>query len=226
MRLIVSLAENRLELAQAAAAGGADAIKVHLNVTHDASGAHFGGWADERAAITSIISAVDVPVGVMPGAEELPSPEDFADMAASGVRFIDLFAHHWPLHLLGRWSVFELIVAINRVLPERELFHLTSLIREGSNRISMLEASVISQEDYGKPLTFGDIATYRALADASQVPLLIPTQKLIQTEDLHMLDFEGIGGIMLGVIVTGRSPGSIEKVTRDFRLAIEDIIKD
>ena len=226
MRLIVSLPENRLELAQAAAAGGADALKLHLNVTHDASGAHFGGWAEERSAITSIISAVDVPVGVMPGAEKLPSPEDFADMAASGVRFIDLFAHHFPLHLLERWSVFELIVAINRVLPERELFYLTRLEREGANRISMLEAAIVPQEDYGKPLTFANVAAYRALADASQVPLLIPTQKLIQPEDLCLLNEEGIGGVMLGVIVTGRGAETIERVTRAFRLVIEDIIKE
>lgn len=221
MRLIVSLPENRLELAQAAVAGGADALKVHLNTTHDASGAHFGSWAEERPVIKSMISTVEIPVGVMPGAEQLPSPEDFADMAASGVRFIDLFVHHWPLHLLERWSVFELIVAINRVLPERELFHLTHLEREGANRISMLEASVIPQDDYGKPLNFADIASYRALADASQVPLLIPTQKLIQPEDVQTLGEENVGGILLGVIVTGRSAGSIEKATRDFRLAIQ-----
>jgi len=110
------------------------------------------------------------------------------------------------------------------VLPEREIFYLTHFWREDANRISMLEASIMPPEAYGTPLTFADVATYRGLADASDVPLLIPTQKLIQPEDLRMLKGGGVGGIMIGAVVTGRSEGSIEEVTRKFRRVIRDIM--
>ena len=40
--LIASLPRNDPELARAALAGGADVLKVHLNVTHNASGVRFG----------------------------------------------------------------------------------------------------------------------------------------------------------------------------------------
>ena len=42
--LAVSLPLNDIALAKAAEEAGADALKIHINVHHDASGTHFG-WA-------------------------------------------------------------------------------------------------------------------------------------------------------------------------------------
>jgi hypothetical protein len=44
MVLIASLPKNDPALAKAAAAGGADMLKIHLNVEHAASGTKFGSF--------------------------------------------------------------------------------------------------------------------------------------------------------------------------------------
>ncbi|PJB63418.1 MAG: hypothetical protein CO095_16530, partial [Armatimonadetes bacterium CG_4_9_14_3_um_filter_58_7] len=64
--LIVSLPANSPELAIAAIAGGAECLKVHIRVHHDASGTHFGSLEDERGNLESILSvAGTVPVGIV-----------------------------------------------------------------------------------------------------------------------------------------------------------------
>ena len=47
MELIVSLPSNDPAMAQAATGAGADAVKLHMNVTHDASGTRFGSFAED-----------------------------------------------------------------------------------------------------------------------------------------------------------------------------------
>ena len=46
--LVVSLPSNDLELAKAALEGGAQAVKVHCNVWHRASGHTFGSYAENK----------------------------------------------------------------------------------------------------------------------------------------------------------------------------------
>src|SRR5574340_421796 len=85
--LIVSLPANSPELAGAAAEGGADALKVHLHVRHEASGTRFGDLAAERANLEGIL-ATELPVGVVPGAgDDRPTPEEMRELAAMGVDF-------------------------------------------------------------------------------------------------------------------------------------------
>ena len=69
--LIVSLPSNDLELAKVALAGGADAIKVHCNVWHRASGHSFGTYEENREFLKELIQLCgDVPVGLMPGTDQ------------------------------------------------------------------------------------------------------------------------------------------------------------
>lgn len=224
MRLIVSLPDNTVELAKAAANGGADAVKVHMNVVHRASGASFGDFAAERARVEAIITQAGVPVGLMPGAERLPEKQELAALAEAGLKFIDIYAHHLPASYLELGDRVEIIPAIDRVLSEGEIFHLTHHYRNQRNVISMLEAAVIPPEQYGQPLTYADIALYRAIAAYSDRQLLIPTQKLITPEDLEALMYSEIGGLMIGVVVTGPTAGGIEKTTREFRRKIDELL--
>jgi hypothetical protein len=226
MRLIVSLPDNTVEFAKAAASGGADAVKVHLNVVHRASGASFGDFAAERPRVEAIIKEAGVPVGLMPGTERLPEKQELEALIDVGLKFIDIYAHHLPACYLELGEKTELIPAIDRLLTEGEIFHLTHVYCHGKNVISMLEAAVIPPEQYGQPLMQTDIALYRAIAAYSDRPLLIPTQKLITPSDLRVLQYSEIGGIMLGVVVTGPTPGGVEKVTREFRQAIDELLNE
>ena len=69
--LVVSLPSNDLALARAALEGGADAVKVHCNVWHRASGHSFGSYEENREFLRQLIGLCgDVPVGLMPGTDQ------------------------------------------------------------------------------------------------------------------------------------------------------------
>ncbi len=214
MLLIASLPANDTGLARAAARAGADLVKVHLNVVHRTSGTHFGVWADEKERILEILDAVDIPVGVMPGAGEVASEKDWAEMAAAGISFFDIYAEHCP-EWMWRLPV-KKMPAISKVPTENEL---KDIVRGGG--VDWLEASVVNPDDYGKPLSAGDLENYKWIAGCVNVPVVVPTQKAITPEDVPRLADAGVGGLMVGKIVTGGSEETLFESVSAFRLAID-----
>src|ERR1035441_9551661 len=95
-QLMVSLPQNRPELALAAVESGANAIKVHLNCHHFASGTTFGSWIEEKSKIREFLAAVNVPVGIVTGDTTQPSLEEMHEIMAADFDFWDLFAAHTP----------------------------------------------------------------------------------------------------------------------------------
>src|SRR3712207_2114021 len=84
--LLVSLPRNDVQLAQAAVRGGAQGLKVHINVHHYASGTHFGSLKEERDNLERIMEAAgDIPVGIVPGGTPFATPDDFAALAQLGI---------------------------------------------------------------------------------------------------------------------------------------------
>ena len=74
--LVVSLPANDLDLARAALDAGAQAIKVHCNVWHRASGHTFGTYAENREFLRQLITLCgEVPVGLVPGGAEVRARE-------------------------------------------------------------------------------------------------------------------------------------------------------
>jgi hypothetical protein len=223
MELFVSLPENDLDLAQAAAQSGADAIKVHMNVSHEASGTHFGGFAEERERVERIIAAVDCPVGLMPGAsfDKLPTREELESL--SGLAFLDIYTHHMPLWFLD--LPHKLIVALREfdgfTEPPFYLTHMFYPPEANTNRIGMAEASIFSPEELGKPFTFHDYRRLRILQEYIDVPLVVPTQKFITPEDAVWLKRGGTGALMIGAVVTGRTADGIAAATAAYRRAID-----
>lgn len=225
MELIVSLPENSLEMAQAAAAAGADAIKVHMNVEHRASGTYFGPFAKEAETVRSIISGVDCPVGLMPGAEyhSLPTFDELSALAKDGLAFVDIYAKHMPLWFLD--LPLELILALDSFAGFVEEPYYTTHFpwppEAHKNRIKMCEASIFKPEEYGTPFSYRDFRRLRILQEYVDVPLLIPTQKAITPNDAIWLKRTGTGGLMIGAVVTGKTPESIAKATAEYRRAID-----
>ena len=69
--VIAALPRNDLALAEAALEGGAQAVKVHCNVWHRASGNTFGTFEENRTFLRELIALCgDVPVGLVPGGED------------------------------------------------------------------------------------------------------------------------------------------------------------
>jgi len=83
----------------------------------------------------------------------------------------------------------------------------------------------VHHDDYGKPLTARDLAEYRNLADALNVPVVVPSQKKILPAEVELLQAARVKALMIGAIVTGKEPSDIEKATREFREAVERLSK-
>jgi len=214
--LIVSLPDNRLDLAQAAAAGGAQVLKLHINVHHDASGTHFGSLEEERPRLEEIRSAVDLPIGIVPGVTAVPSREEIASLADMGFDFIDTFAHCFPSWLLD----FPRMTRAMAIDATYSVEAAAGLARVG---MEILEAAVIPHAEYGQPLTAADLALYSRLAAAVPTPIIVPSQRRLEPHDVGRLAGIGIHGVMIGAIVTGIAPQTLETATRAFRTATDEL---
>jgi hypothetical protein len=225
MDLIVSLPLNSVELARAAAGSGADALKVHMNVTHAASGTTFGTFGEEAAAVREIIKAAGIPVGLMPGADPrtLPTFDELKSLADDGLDFVDIYTHHMPLWFID--LPLKLVLAFSAfdgfVEPVYYTTHLYWPPEAGANRIWMAEGSIFSHEEYGQPFTYHDFRRLRILQEYVDVPLIVPTQKAITPADALWLKRTGTGALMIGAVVTGDSAESIAAATRRYREALD-----
>lgn len=213
--LIVSLPENRIDMALAAEENGADALKVHLNVEHFASGTRFGSWTEEKNNIIEIIKSVKIPVGILPGAEAAAGFEEIMEAAGEGAAFLDAFAHDLPLSL---WGIPQLgyMLAVNLQYDKETVQALTGF------GVDAIEATILPHSQYGKELNMQDLALYHRLSRWCSCPVLIPTQKKIRPCDVIHLKKAGAGGIIIGAVVTGKSVESLAQTTRQFRNAVEE----
>ena len=100
--LVVSLPSNDLELAKAALEGGAQAVKVHCNVWHRASGHTFGSYAENKEFLRKLIELCgDVPVGLVPGgADAFITPEERLELEQMGLGFFSSYSQHLPCHMM------------------------------------------------------------------------------------------------------------------------------
>lgn len=216
MTLIVSLPQNSSELAKAAQEGGADAIKIHMNIKHAASGIVFGDFEEEKMMIEDIMNKVKIPVGIVPGNEVLPQEKDMAALKKMGIDFFDLFYNripNWMFDLKG----FGKIAALD------EDYSIDKLIELKDMRMDSFEAAVVPHSEYGKDLTVSDLQNYITIAVSSPLPVIVPTQKFIRVSDVPLLWDAGISALMIGTIVAGDTPETIYEATKKYKSAIENL---
>lgn len=213
--LVVSLPQNSEALARAAIEGGADALKVHLNVEHRASKTKFGSFKAERKKLEAIakLAGRKVALGVMPGAKAVASAAELDELQQMGFEYVDCYVHDFPAALLGHGRMKKMLA----LGPEYRFEEVRGV---GSLGVDAVEASIVDPKGYGQPLMTADLMRYRAIAAASRLPVLVPTQRAIQPSEVPMLAWAGANGIIIGAIVTGKTPASLGKATRAFRDAI------
>ena len=214
--LIVSLPDNRADLARAAEAGGAHALKTHINVHHDASGTHFGTLEQERPRLQQILDAVALPVGIVPGVTQPLPRDEVAAVADMGFDFVDTFAHCFPSWLLSEERM-------TRVMAIDATYSVEAAAALAAVGMEALEAAIIPHDQYGQPLTAADLARYSRLAQAVPTPIIIPSQRRLEPDDVAHIVGVGITGIMIGAIVTGLEPHGIEAAARAFRQAMDEL---
>lgn len=214
--LLASLPANDIELARAALRGGAQGLKIHINVEHFASGTRFGSFDEEREKIAAIVDVArehGASVGIVPGANgAFASPAEFALLKQIGVDYFDAYPFDCPAWALMQRDLVVMIAAYHGMELE-DLFKYEDL------GMTLCEASVVAHEDYGKELTARDLVTYSALCGMTSVPVIIPSQKKLEARDVLALRKTGARAVLLGAIVLEREASTIEAGLRAFSSA-------
>lgn len=213
MTLVMSLPGNDPALCRAAFEEGADVVKVHINVEHRASGTHFGSLAQERGALEEMLACAKGPMGLVPGASVGAAARDVYEAAGLGFDFFSIYAHHMPIvtpPVDQTW-----MVACDGSYSLHEVAAMEAM------GAGVVEASIMPGAEYGQPLCMRDLLRYRALVSATSLPVVVPTQRLIRSEEVSALGQTGVHGLMIGAVVTGRGEESIRKAVSAFRNAID-----
>lgn len=192
--IAVSLPRHDMRLAEAARDARVDAIKLHLNAYHRASGTTFGSFAQERAFFREAAS-LGLPLLVMAGQETVPTREEMQEMAQLGIEGFNIYFAHMQAHLLD--AAMCPMPAMADSSTDADLDDMSRL--DGA----IIEASITPFPDYGQPLDESDLAAFRKIAARSHAPVIAPSQKRFVASDMARLKDTGVRGVLLGVIVTG-----------------------
>lgn len=215
MSLIVSLPKNDIDLAKAALNGGADAIKVHTNVWHRASNNVFPPFLEQIELLKKIIDSVSIPVGLVPGGENSCVTENEIKIIKSmGFDFISMFVHHMPLYIYK--SGITIMATITNDYKVDDIKALDDL------NVDIIEADMV-KDDKKDIIRLCDLMSYKKVVKALNKPVCVPTQRIINQNDVIDLYNIGVKCLMIGVIVTGDIPGELENITKSYRKEIDII---
>lgn len=217
LTLIVSLPKNDVEVARAAIKGGADIIKIHINVEHRASKTKFGSFDEEIEEInkiTELCKENNILYGIVAGGNDNIHMNEIEKIIDKGFQFISLYDKH-----------------MNPLVMKKDILKMVAIDDEydieyvkvyDSLPIDILECSIMKPETYGQPLTVREILQYKSVRSNTKKPIVIPTQRHITPEQSLILQEIGMNAIMIGAIVTGKTVDSIYESTRRFREAIDN----
>ena len=214
--LVVSLPNNKLDLAKAALDAGADAVKVHINVLHAASGNLFGDFEHNREFLTRLVElAGERPVGLVTGGADMHLTQaELPQLEALGVDFFSCYSEHLPAFMLKTEKLTKM-VAIHDTYDE-----ILSAVRD--SEIDVVEASIMKTTEYGKPLRYFDVLQYRKICRAVNQPVLIPTQKAILPEEVFALKDAGCKAVMIGAnVMRDQSAEACYDAALAFRRAVD-----
>lgn len=195
--VIVSLARHDLDLAKAALDGGAFALKTHLNAYHRATGTTFGTFEQERPFFEEL-AKLGCPLLVMAGQETVPTASEMDALADLGFEGFNVYIDHMQPHLLQ--SRLRPMPALSATSTPEDVAEIAALPG------CIIEASIMPFERYRTAMTPADLARYRAIAAAVDVPVIVPSQLSFTPDDLNQLREAGIAAPLLGAIVTGDTP--------------------
>lgn len=207
--LIVSLPDNRYDFAKAAWEAGADAIKVHINVAHNASKITFYALDHYKDVFEKILKDSPVPVGIVIGNEVKLAEEALDEVLKMGFDFISLYGRDMPVSL-GYNRPIKTFYAIDE-------FYNLDLVKQISKQYvsDVIEASILNPSNYGKSLSLETLLKYQQIVQVSKLPVIIPTQHYIKPSEIKDLKQIGVKGLMIGAVVTSNSVESIyDAVTR------------
>lgn len=210
MSVIVSLPENRMDLAQAAIDAGADALKFHINVSHRASGNEFKDVEHYARMFKEVREAFTGPIGIVIGDDiEKVLGANTKKLKELGFNYYSLYAKDIGSKMLIQDDL-ECTVAVDDKFAQEWIRGIESF------NIQAVELSIVKKEDYGKPLNFEDLISYKSYRENTKLPLVVPSQKKLVPEDLVILQEIGINAVMLGAVTIGHTVESIFETVSKF----------
>jgi|SRR5690625_204276 len=217
MSILVSLPENRIDLAKAALEAGADGLKFHINVEHRASGNNFKSFDHYKETFKKIRSLYRGPLGlVLTDDISKVNKVSLKNIEECGFTYYSLYSKDITSKLLLQDDL-EKTVAVDNLFSS---FDVSSI--ENFN-MKAIELSIINKEDYGTPLSFEDIISYQNYRNKTNLPIIIPSQKKLVEEDLEVLFNMKIESVMLGAVTIGTTVDSIYSTVSSFVKKVESL---
>jgi putative N-acetylmannosamine-6-phosphate epimerase len=210
MTLIAALPKNDPELAEAAIAGGADALQLHIN-------AHgFGDFKKEKENLEKILSVSKVPVGIVPGQKEHASQKEMDEMVEMGFDFFNMNIEHLP-------GFSKNLKGISKILALGSRFTIEIVLGVKTYGADAVDAAIIPSSEYGKDLLVGDLQNYISIVISAGIPVIIPTQRSIRPSEVAIISDTGAKGMILTSVVTGTTPKHIKERVQEYRVAADDL---
>jgi putative N-acetylmannosamine-6-phosphate epimerase len=88
--------------------------------------------------------------------------------------------------------------------------------------IDIIEADVLP-DDKKEKIHLSDLMRYGRLVENIKKPVVVPTQRIIEPDEVKYLYDLGVKGIMIGAIVTGNEVDDVKRVTEKFRNEIDKL---
>ncbi len=172
----------------------------------------------EKENLARVLAQTKIPVGLSAGWEKLLNKKELAQLCQLGFDFINIGIEHLSVSLLGAKK-------IGRVLRLNSRFCLDDIVNVSRDQCLAMDAAIIPAAQWGKELVVGDLQNYIAIVMSAGLPVLIPTQKLLQPSEAAIIADTGAKGLILTPIVLGSTARHVGQVIAEFKLAIEELEK-
>ncbi|UFT98839.1 hypothetical protein KO561_16825 [Radiobacillus kanasensis] len=217
MPIIVSLPDNRWDLAEAAINAGADGLKFHINVDHHASGNHFKSLDDYTELFKKVREEFAGPMGIVIG-DVIDEVDQISTnkLKQIGFDYFSLYAKDIPSKMVLQNDI-EKTVAIDHSYAPSDIRNVEEF------GIEAIELSIVNKANYGERLNFADMLAYKNYRNDTRLPLIVPSQKRLVPDDLTILNQIGINAVMLGAVTVGSTTESIYSTVSEFHNYIEKI---
>ncbi|MEA3492839.1 MAG: hypothetical protein U9R38_00465 [Candidatus Margulisiibacteriota bacterium] len=210
MTLMVALPKNDKAMAEAAIAGGVDALQLHINTSY------FKTFYEEKDDLVKIVKDSVIPVGIVPGQEVHADEDEMEEIKKLGFDFFNIDANIVPPFMVK-------LKGISRVLALNSKYTLDTLMQSLVKKPEAIDAAIVPAAGKGKHLIVGDLQHYISVVLSAGVPVIVPTQRQIRPSEVAIISDTGAKGLMLTSIVTGDTPSKVEKTVREFRAAVDDL---
>jgi hypothetical protein len=210
MTLIAALPKNDPEMAFAAAAAGADALQLHINISY------FNSFYEEKENLEKIVKGVKIPVGIVPGQEVCADDKEMAELKKMGFDFINMDIDNVPSYILR-------LKGLSKIFSLNSKFSLDKLMQNMDKGADIFDAAIVPRSGIGKELIIGDLQNYISIVLSAGVPVIIPTERSIRSSEVAIISDTGAKGLLLTSTVIGSTPKHIEKTVQEYRAAVDDL---